>query len=149
MAQPERIGPTYTASPNPTINRAGTEPIGMAARDVIDNVGDLIRSEIRLAMTELKTAGTAIAAGAVFLIVSLAVIYLAVVFLLLAATAALATVVSFPVAALIVGVIVLILGLIAAWIGYSKIKSVRGDIQLDTTRETVREDLEWLKNRMK
>lgn len=135
MAEPERIHPS------------GHEEVGTAVRELLADVGDLVRSELNLAVLEMRSAVSTIAMSGVWLVVGLALIYLALIFLLLAVTAALAATMPWSTAALIVGVVVLIVGGIVAYLGFRKFVSAQNDLALTTTRETMRENVEWLRNR--
>lgn len=135
MAEPERIRPT------------GQEDVSTAVRELLADVGDLVRSELNLAVLELRSAVSTVAISGVWLVVGLALIYLAMIFLLLAVTAALAATMPWSTAALIVGVVVLVVGGIVAYLGFRKFASAQNDLALTTTRETLRENVEWLRNR--
>jgi len=125
------------------------EPIGAVVRELLSDLGDLIRSEIQLARVEMTAALGDIVRGSVWLVVGLAVVYLGVAFLLFAAISALAATMSLGLAALIVALIVLVLGGIAIWAGYQRVKRIGENISLTTTRESLQEDAEWLRNRMR
>lgn len=135
MAEPERIF------------RAREEPIGAEIKDLLADVSDLVRSEIQLARVELTAVVADVAVGAIWVGAGLAVLFLAAIFLLLALTAALATLMPIGWAAFAVGLVVLVLGAIASWAGISRLGKVKNDLMLLATRETLREDAEWLKNR--
>ncbi len=135
MAEPERIRPT------------DQEDVSTAVRELLADVGDLVRSELNLAVLELRSAVSTVAISGVWLVVGLALIYLAMIFLLLAVTAALAATMPWSTAALIVGVVVLVVGGIVAYLGFRKFASAQNDLALTTTRETLRENVEWLRNR--
>jgi uncharacterized membrane protein YqjE len=126
---------------------ATERPITAILHDIVSDVQEIIRSEIRLAKVELgeqaskagKAAGM-LAAGAVLGLYALG-------FLLLAGVYALATVWPSWVAAL---VICLLCGGIASALvvtGRKRIKQVQA--KPDRTIATVKENLEWAKNQNK
>ncbi|MBV8843186.1 MAG: phage holin family protein [Bryobacterales bacterium] len=113
-------------------------------QDVVSNIQDIVRSEIRLARAEMtieakqaaRAAGV-IAAGALLALYCLG-------FLFLAAVYALATVLPGWGAALIVfgGLLVIAITLIA--IGRARMKLVHA--KPETTIQSVKENVEWLKS---
>jgi uncharacterized membrane protein YqjE len=139
-------GEPEMSRPEP-IRQAAGESLGEIAKELLSDISDLIRSEFQLARVELTNAAVMGLRGAIWIGVGFAVVYLALVFLLLAVISALTTLMSYADAALLVGVVVLILGVIAAWIGFRKIMGVRDTATLPATRKTLQEDVTWLQNR--
>ncbi len=146
MAEPE---PLY---PRPQEART-TEPkreepsIGDTVRELIADVGDLIRGEFELARREIRSDAAAVGRGVAFVAVGGLVAFLGVIYLLLAAVLALSTALAPWLAAVIVGGVVLVIGAILAAVGMSRLKTVNP--LPEQTMETVQEDAEWLRNRMR
>jgi uncharacterized membrane protein YqjE len=116
--------------------------ISTVLSDIVGNVQDIVRSELRLAKTEIteelakaRSAGILIGAGALMLIFST-------LFLLLAAVYALSTVMPGWAAAVIVGAGVGVIAALCFGIGIRKLKSVRA---APKTATTVKENVEWAK----
>lgn len=123
---------------------AGTDrSAGEIVKDIVANAQEIIRSEVRLAKAEVREegrkaiqAGTALATGAVTVLYGIG-------FLLAAATAALALVMPWWSAALIVGAVLAIAGGIALSIGLNRWKLVHAP---DKVVSDVKENVEWLKH---
>ncbi len=125
------------------------ESISSVVRDLLADVRELVRGEIRLARLEVKGAMSIISRGAALVAGGLALGYLGVLFLLLALTVALATLIPFGWAAFVVGFVVVIVAAVLLWQGVGSIRRATSDLTLTTTRESLEEDARWLKNRMK
>ena len=116
-------------------------------QDIVDNVQTIIRSEIRLVKTELKEE-TAKAARATGIIAAGAILGLyAVGFLLLTLARALETVTAPRLASLIVAVLVGLASFIAISAGRTRMKHVHPTP--DKTIQTVKENVEWVKDQTK
>jgi uncharacterized membrane protein YqjE len=114
-------------------------------KDIVANLQEIIRSEIRLAVVEMREkavhagkASALMAAGAIVGLYALA-------FFLVVAYNALSLVVWPWLSALIVGVVLAIAAGAMLWMGRNKIKRVRP--KPEQTVETVKEDIAWIKNR--
>jgi uncharacterized membrane protein YqjE len=110
---------------------------------VVENLQNIVRYEVQLAKTELtdeaKTAGKGIAMLAVGALVG----FYAVGLFLLTAVWALATQVDRWLAALIVGVVVAVVAGILAMIGKKQLEEFNP--KPEQTIESVKEDIEWVK----
>lgn len=120
----------------------GDRPISAVLHDIIGNVQDIIRAEVRLAKAELteelgksRSAVTLLAAGALTLAVSA-------VFLLLAVVYALSLVMPAWAAALVVGAGVGVAAAICLGVGVKKLNTIRGP---EKTAATMKENVEWAK----
>jgi len=116
-------------------------------QDIIDNLQSIVRAEFRLARTEIKEetakaakAAQVIAAGAVLGLYALGLFLLAIV-------RALETVAAPWLANLIVAVVVGLGALLAISIGRARIKHVHP--APTKTMETVKENVEWVKDQTK
>jgi uncharacterized membrane protein YqjE len=110
---------------------------------IVGNIQNIIRSEIRLAKTEVKedatTAGKGagmLVAGAIFCAYALGILFLCFIYLL-------DNVVADWLAALIVAVVVAIIGAIVAMIGLKEVKSVKPGPE--QTIDSIKEDIRWAK----
>jgi uncharacterized membrane protein YqjE len=116
-------------------------------KDIIANVQELIRSEIRLAKAEFREeASKAVSAGTMLLLGGVLAMF-ALGFLLLTVMFALENVVANWAAALIVGVAVGIAGGVMVLTGKERISQLSP--KPDKTIESVKENVEWMKNQTK
>jgi uncharacterized membrane protein YqjE len=120
-----------------------TGSISGLLQGIVGNIQNIIRSEIRLAKTEVKedatTAGKGagmIAAGAVLGAYALGILLLACIYLL-------DKVVANWLAALIVAVVVAIVAAIIAMVGLKEVKSVKPGPE--QTVDSIKEDIQWAK----
>jgi uncharacterized membrane protein YqjE len=121
------------------------ESIGGLASELISDVGSLLRSELQLARTEIRSDMAGLGRGAALATVGGVVAVLGLACLLLAAIFALGATMPLSTAALIIGVVVLILGGILALVG---VNQLRDAVPVpDQTIESLREDARWLRNK--
>lgn len=125
--------------PEPTV---GT---GAAARSVAADVAALVRAELRLAKAELTRSAKAKARGAALLVVAAVAGWLALQGLLVTAGLALALVMPGWAAALIVSVVLLLLATVTVLLGARKLTT---PLNVDTTKRSVQEDLQWTRTAM-
>lgn len=116
-------------------------------QDIVANLQEIIRSEFRLATTEIKEEGArtfktvaTFGAGIVFAIYALG-------FLLLTIVYALNTVVAPWLAALLVTVLVGLPGIVFINLGRERLKQV--NLMPDKTIASVKENVQWAKNQIK
>jgi uncharacterized membrane protein YqjE len=120
----------------------GNRSVSAVLHDIVGNVQDIVRSEMRLAKTELREElGKSRNAG-ILLGVGVLLLTFGLVFLLLAAVYALSAVVPDWAAALIVGGGVALIAALCVGLGISKFKTVRA---VPKTATTVKENVEWAK----
>lgn len=112
-------------------------------QEIVSRVGEIIRSEFKLATIEAKQdlserakAASILAAAGVLLVMALG-------FVLLAAVYGLSTVVAPWLAALIVGVVVGVIGGILLYVGQARMKQ---SPKLEMTTRTAEDNIRWLKN---
>jgi uncharacterized membrane protein YqjE len=117
-------------------------PVSAVLRDIVDNVQDIVRAEMRLAKTEVTeelgragAAGILVALGAVMLMFCM-------LFALLAVVYALSLVMPTWAAAAIVA---LVEGVSAAVLVATGVKRFRATRAAPRTRATVKENVEWAK----
>ena len=124
---------------------SGERTIADVLHDIAGNIQHIVRAEVRLAKAELredmgkaKSAAALLACGAVAGSLGLA-------FLLLAVVWALATAIAPWAAALIVGLVTAAVAGICVMTASKALK----DIGVPRTAETIREDIQWAKTRVK
>jgi uncharacterized membrane protein YqjE len=120
----------------------GNRPISAVLHDIVGNIQDIVRSEMRLAKTEIgeqlgKTASAGMLLGTGVLLLAFSVL-----FLLLAAVYALSTVVPDWAAALIVGAGIGLVAALCVAFGLGRFRKVRA---APKTVASVKENVEWAK----
>ena len=115
-------------------------------QDIVANTQEIFRSEFRLAKAEVQEETAKIVRSSVPLGVGILLALYAVGFILLAAVHALALVVDAWLAALIVGVAVLIISLALVSIGRKRLKQVKGP---EKTIVTMKENVQWAKHQIR
>ena len=126
---------------------AGDRSLSGVLQDIIRNVQEIVRSEVRLAKTEIleeaaktKSSTLLLGAGAVSAI-------FAILFLLLMIVYALALVVPSWTAALIVGAALAVVASVMLTAGVRRFKQIHPTPE--RTVETIKENLEWAKQHTK
>lgn len=110
---------------------------------VVTNVQNIVRSEVQLAKTEMTEEAKTAGKGAAMLGAAALVGFYAIGLFLLTAVWALATQVDRWLAALIVGVVVAIVAGILAMVGKKRLEEFSP--KPEQTIESVKEDIEWVK----
>lgn len=121
--------------------------LGAVLTDIVGDVQQIVRAEVRLAKAEIREEMAKARRGATILVVGGVLATLALGVALLAAVYALATVWPPWAAALTVAVGALALGGALAAMGLQQIKSVT--LPPDRTVSTVRENIQWAKTRIR
>jgi uncharacterized membrane protein YqjE len=119
--------------------------IASVLSDIVGNIQQIVRAEVRLARTEVREEIGKAKRGLVFVAAGAATALLATVFVLLAAVYALALVWPMWVAALVVGVGTCSIGFLVLTAGVRQIKSV--SLPPPRTVSTIQENIEWAKTR--
>jgi uncharacterized membrane protein YqjE len=117
-------------------------PISAVLQDIVGNIQDIVRAEMRLAKSELTDELRKARAGAAWLGVGVLLLIFCALFLLLGAVYALTEVVPAWAAALIVGAGVGAIAAVCCGFGMKRFKSARG---APRTIATLKEDVEWAK----
>jgi Flp pilus assembly protein TadB len=129
-----------------TVERpAGERTAGDIMQDVVRDLGSIVRGEIQLAKTEMSEKATKAARGGTQLGVAAAIGYLGGAAIVTACIAALAMVIALWAAALVVGVLLCVTALVLFSAGWKELKQAK-PVPERTTR-SLREDLEWAKQR--
>jgi len=121
--------------------------IGEMLQDIVGNVQEIIRSEVRLAKTEMREEAKKLIAAAGMTIAGAVFGLYAIGFLLLTCVYALSLAVSPWLAALIVGVCVSIIAGVLVAIGMEQFRKVNP--KPERTIETMRENVQWAKDQTK
>jgi uncharacterized membrane protein YqjE len=116
---------------------------GDLIQDIVSNIQSLIRSEFKLARSEIKEDASAAGRAIAVLMAGLAFGFYALGFLLLAAVYALGLVLAAWLSALIIGAAVLVFAAMLAGIGYGMLKQINP--KPERTVDTVKEDVAWVK----
>jgi uncharacterized membrane protein YqjE len=122
--------------------RSGDRSAADLVRDIIANVQEMVRSEVKLAKAEFREETSKTLSGAKKLAIAAAAALFALAFMLWSVALLLTRVVPDWVATLLVAVV---LGMIAGAL-YSK---ARGELQIptpDKTIENIKENVEWMRN---
>jgi len=135
--QPQRASPGE--------DRRHAESMVAALGDLVSDILDLVHAEIQLARSEIHEDAAAISRASGMLAVGAVVSFLGIAFVLSAAMFGLGLLMALWQAALIVGLVVLLIGGTLVWIGYEHLKAI--DPIPRRTIDSVREDVEWLHNR--
>jgi len=125
--------------------RAADRSAADLVRDIISNVQEMVRSEVKLAKAEFREETTKTLSSAKKMAIAAGAGLFALTFVLWSVAMLLARVLPDWAAALIVGVV---LGAVAAVL-YSK---ARGDMQIpkpEKTIENIKENVEWMKSQTK
>lgn len=119
---------------------AADRPISAVLHDIVGNVQDIVRSEMRLARTEVADDLARMRIGAVLAGTGVIMLVLTVVFVLLAIVYALSAVVPAWAAALIVAGGSGLVAAVALGLGVKKLKTMRG---MPRTAAAMKENAEW------
>jgi uncharacterized membrane protein YqjE len=117
-------------------------PISAVLHDIVGNVQDIIRAEVRLAKTELVEELAKSRSAAVLLAVGALTLAFSALFVLLAIVYALSLVMAAWAAALVVGVGIGVVAALCVGLGMKKFKAIRG---APKTATTMKENLQWAK----
>lgn len=117
-------------------------PISAVLHDIVSNVQDIVRSEVRLAKTEVREELAKSGAASVWVVLGAFMFLLSAVFILLAIVYAMSTVMPVWAAALIVGVGEGVMATIFVVLGIRRFKAVRAPPK---TVATMKENVEWAK----
>lgn len=117
-------------------------PVSAVLRDIVGNVQDIVRAEMRLAKTEVtEELGRASSAGVLVILGAIMLMFCAL-FALLAVVYALSLVMPTWAAALIVAGVEGVMAAAFVAVGVRRFRATRA---APRTRETVKENVEWAK----
>ena len=121
--------------------------LGDVFQDIVANVQEIIRSEFRLARAEVKEEAAKAGKSSIPLATGLLFGFYALGLILLGSVYALELVVAPWMAALIVGVAVLVVAMILISVGRKRLKEVK--VVPEKTVETVKENVQWAKSQIR
>jgi uncharacterized membrane protein YqjE len=124
---------------------SGDRSLSTILQDIVRNIQEIVRSEVRLAKTELKEEAVK-TKSAVLLITGIVGAAFSAFFLLFALVYALALVMPNWAGALIVGVVLAAIASVALTAGVRGFRQIHPPIR---TVETIQENVEWAKQRTK
>lgn len=125
------------------MSTSADRPLSAILSDIVGNVQQMVRAEIRLAKVELREEVAKAKRGALLLVGGALLGVLALGVLLLAAVYALSTIVAPALAALIVGVVAAVVAGAAAAAGAKQFSRV--NLPPPKTSATVQETIQWAK----
>lgn len=120
--------------------------IANVLQDIVGNVQEIVRSELRLAQSDLQDQLTKVKAAAPLLLMAIGALLLAAFFLAWTAIYALALAMPMWAAALVVAATLGLIGIIAMTLGLGTLAHVRPPEQ---TIQRVTENVQWAKQQVK
>jgi uncharacterized membrane protein YqjE len=117
-------------------------PIAEVLHDIVGNLQDIVRSEVRLARTEFKEEVAKTRSAAVLLAAAALMAIFATLFVLMAIVYAMSDVMPRWAAALIVAAVVGITAAACVYNGIKKLRTIRG---APKTAASMKENVEWAK----
>lgn len=128
-------------------NASTRRTMGEVLQDIVANVQEIVRSEFRLAKVEIHEETTKAVRSSVPLLIGALLSLYALGLILLAVVHALSTVVDAWLAALIVGVGVLIISMILVSVGTKRFKQVK--VVPEKTVGSMKENVQWAKHQIR
>ena len=116
-------------------------------QDIVGNIQEIIRSEVRLAKAEVKEESSKAAPPLKMIVVGAAIGFYALGFLIFTLVMGLATVVATWLAALIVGAVLGLIALVLITTASNRLKQVNK--VPERTIESMKENVQWAKNQIK
>lgn len=126
---------------------SATRTVPEVLQDIVGNIQEIIRSEFRLAKTEIKEEAAKATKPAVSLGTGIVLGFYALGFILWTIVLAIATQVAMWIAALIVGGVLAIVSLVLITGAMKKLKHVKP--VPEKTIESLKENVQWAKNQTK
>ena len=126
---------------------AGDRSLSDVFQDIIRNVQEIVRSEVRLAKTEIREEAVKAKSSMLLLGVGGVTALFAMLFLLVTIVYALALVMPSWAAALIVGTVLAVVASVVLMAGMKRFKQIHPTPE--RTVETIKENVEWVKQRTK
>jgi len=135
------------AGVSPLPPRAADRPIGTLLSDLARQSGLLVRQEVALAKAEVLGKFGQLGSGAGFLAAGGMLCFAGLLYLMAAAVLGLAIVLAPWLAALIVGVVALVIGGAVAWLGKSRMQS--DNLVPRRTIRSLKDDAEWAREQIR
>lgn len=137
----ERDGPRRAAQAKMPPEQDQAESLGTLVTGIVADLQDIVRGEVQLAKTELQEDASALGKGAAAIAVGALVALVGFIFLMLGVTYLLNKSLEMWLAAGIVGVVLLVIGIIAALVGKNQLSAA--SLTPKKTIESLKEDQEW------
>lgn len=115
-------------------------PISAVVHDIVGNIQDIVRSEMRLAKTELREELGKMRDGGLLVGIGVIMLSFTLLFILLAIVYALSLVLPAWMAALVVAAGVGLVAAVCLGLGMKKLKTLRG---MPRTTASLKENVEW------
>ena len=135
------------AAHNTAHNLTNGRTLSEVLQDIVANIQEIFRSEFRLAKTEIQIEATKAVRSSIPLVIGFLLSLYALGFILLAAVHALSIVVDAWLAALIVGVAILVIAIMLVSVGRKRLKQVK--VVPEKTVVTVKENVQWAKHQIR
>jgi len=140
--RPQKVSRARLDSTTPEAESLGTLVTGIVA-----DLQDIVRGEVQLAKTELQEDASALGKGAAAIAVGALVALVGFIFLMLGVTYLLNKSLEMWLAAGIVGVVLLVIGIIAALVGKNQLSAA--SLKPEKTIDSLKEDQEWASRQIK
>ena len=121
--------------------------MGEVLQDIVANIQEIFRSEFRLAKAEIQIETTKAVRSSIPLVIGGLLSLYGLGFVLLAVVHALSIVVDAWLAALIVGVAILVISMVLINLGRKRLKQVK--VVPEKTVDTVKENVQWAKHQIR
>jgi len=135
------------AAHNTAHNLTNGRTLSEVLQDIVANIQEIFRSEFRLAKAEIQIEATKAVRSSIPLVIGFLLSLYALGFILLAAVHALSIVVDAWLAALIVGVAILVIAIMLVSVGRKRLKQVK--VVPEKTVVTVKENVQWAKHQIR
>jgi len=126
---------------------SGARPISGIFQEIVSHLTEIVRSEIRLARTEIRQDVAQVSKASIFLVVSAVFSICGLGFILLSAVYALEKSMPAWTAALIVGIGAGLIAGICLWVGRNKMRLI--SLTPGKTIQSLQENVTWLKKQTK
>lgn len=143
----ERDGPHQHPQVRMSPEQDQAASLGTLVTGIVADLQDIVRGEVQLAKTELQEDASALGKGAAAIAVGALVALVGFIFLMLGVTYLLNKSLEMWLAAGIVGVVLLVIGIIAALVGKNQLSAA--SLTPEKTIDSLKEDQEWASRQIK
>ena len=147
MSSPERVDPARRVDEMRETAREGADSLGDIVSGIVEDLQGIVRGEVQLAKTELKEDLSAMGKGAGMAGAGALLGLVGFIFLMLAVTYILNMWMRMWIAAGIVGVVLLVIGIALAMVGKNTIQDA--SLKPEETIDSLKEDQEWANRQIK
>jgi len=128
-------------------DQSSTESLGTIVTGIVQDLQDVVRGEVQLAKTELKEDASSLGKGAAMIAAGALVALVGFIFLMLGVTYLLNKSMQMWIAAGIVGVVLLLIGIVAAMAGKNTFSAA--NLKPTQTIDSLKEDQQWANRQIK